>query len=65
MANEADKKVKVTLVRSMICSLQRQRDTLRALGLRRIGQSVTKDDTPSIRGMLSAVGHLVTIEEAD
>ncbi|HCU37467.1 MAG TPA: 50S ribosomal protein L30 [Armatimonadetes bacterium] len=65
MANEADKKVKVTLVRSMICSLQRQRDTLRALGLKRIGQSVTKDDTPSIRGMLSAVGHLVTIEEAD
>ncbi len=65
MANDAGKRVKVTLVRSMICSLQPQRDTLRALGLRRIGQSTTKDDTPSIRGMLSAVGHLVKIEEAD
>lgn len=65
MANKADKQLTVTLVRSMICSLQRQRDTLRALGLKRIGQSVTKDDTPSIRGMLSAVGHLVTIEEVE
>ncbi len=65
MATQDNKQVTVTLKRSTIGSLQSQRDTLRALGLKRIGQSVTKDDTPSIRGMLSAVAHLVTIEDAE
>ena len=65
MANDKNKQLTVTLHRSMIGTLQSQRATLRALGLKRIGQSVTKDDTPSIRGMLSAVEHMVWIAEAD
>jgi large subunit ribosomal protein L30 len=42
---------------------QRQRDTLRSLGLRRIGQRVQHDDTPQIRGMIAKVAHLVEVSE--
>jgi large subunit ribosomal protein L30 len=42
-----------------------QRDTLRSLGLRRIGDVVVKADRPEIRGMVQAVRHLVTVEEVD
>ena len=42
---------------------QRQRDTLRSLGLRRIGQRVEHDDTPQIRGMIAKVAHLVEVSE--
>jgi large subunit ribosomal protein L30 len=38
---------------------------LRSLGLKRIGQSVVKDDRPEFRGMINAVRHLVTVEEVD
>jgi large subunit ribosomal protein L30 len=41
----------------------KQRDTLRSLGLRRIGHTVEKPDSPQLRGMLHAVRHLVTVEE--
>ena len=41
----------------------RQRDTLRTLGLRRIGHTVERPDSPQLRGMLHAVRHLVTVEE--
>lgn len=41
----------------------KQRDTMRSLGLRRIGQSVERDDSPQLRGMLHAVRHLIVIEE--
>ena len=41
------------------------RDTLRSLGLKRIGQTVEKEDRPEIRGMVKAVRHLVTVEEVD
>jgi len=41
----------------------RQRDTLRSLGLRRIGHTVEKPDSPQLRGMVHAVRHLVTVEE--
>ena len=43
---------------------QRQLDTLRALGLRRIGQSVEVNDTPQIRGMIAKVAHLVEVQDA-
>jgi large subunit ribosomal protein L30 len=41
---------------------QRQRDTLRSLGLRRIGHSVELNDTPQIRGMIAKVAHLVEVQ---
>jgi large subunit ribosomal protein L30 len=49
--------------RSRNGSDQRQRDTLRSLGLRRIGQSVEHQDTPQIRGMIAKVAHLVEVSE--
>jgi large subunit ribosomal protein L30 len=58
-------RLKVTQVRSEIGGRQRQRDTLRTLGLRKPGQSVVKDDRPEIRGMVNSVRHLVTVEEVD
>ncbi|MDX6285498.1 MAG: large subunit ribosomal protein [Frankiales bacterium] len=58
-------KIKVTQIRSGIGGQQRQKDTLRSLGLRKPGQSVIKDDKPEIRGMVRAVSHLVTVEEVD
>jgi large subunit ribosomal protein L30 len=42
---------------------QRQKDTLRTLGLRRIGQTVERPDSPQLRGMVHAVRHLIVIEE--
>ena len=56
-------KVVVTQPRSRNGSDQRQRDTLRSLGLRRIGQSVEHEDTPQIRGMIAKVAHLVEVSE--
>jgi large subunit ribosomal protein L30 len=53
----------VTQVRSAIGAKPKQRGTLRALGLRRIGHSNTLPDRPEIRGMLARVPHLVTVEE--
>jgi large subunit ribosomal protein L30 len=58
-------RLKVTQVRSQIGGLPKQRATLQALGLRRRGDTVVKDDRPEIRGMVRAVNHLVTVEEVD
>ncbi len=44
---------------------KRQRDTLRSLGLRRIGQSVQRPDSPQLRGMIHKVRHLVEVSEDD
>jgi large subunit ribosomal protein L30 len=55
--------VKVTQVKSKNGSTQRQLDTLRSLGLRRIGQTVDVKDTPQARGMLHRVRHLIKLEE--
>jgi large subunit ribosomal protein L30 len=55
----------VTQVRSNIGCKPKQRGTLRALGLRRLGQSNTLPDRPEIRGMIARVPHLVTVEEVD
>ena len=54
---------KVTQIRSTIGAKPKTRGTMRALGLRGIGQSNTLPDRPEIRGMLRRVPHLVTIEE--
>jgi large subunit ribosomal protein L30 len=43
---------------------QRQRDTLRSLGLRRIGQTVERTDSPQLRGMIHKVRHLVEVQES-
>lgn len=58
-------KLKVTQIKSVISEKQNQRDTLRSLGLKRIGQSVVREDTPANRGYLKAVAHLVMVEEVD
>ena len=56
-------KVKVTQVRSATSRGAKQRGTIRALGLRRLGQTVVHEDSPQLRGMLRAVGHLLEVEE--
>ena len=61
MAKKA-KILKITLVRSPIGNTERHKATIRALGLRKIGSTVEQKDTPAVRGMLSKVNHLVTIE---
>ncbi|MBI3625683.1 MAG: 50S ribosomal protein L30 [Candidatus Rokubacteria bacterium] len=59
------KKLKVTLVRSLIGLSPKQGATVRALGFRRIRQTIVHDDTPTIRGMISRVVHCVQVREAD
>lgn len=54
--------LKITLVRSPIGNSKRHKATIRALGLRKIGQTVEQKDTLSVRGMLSKVNHLVEVE---
>jgi large subunit ribosomal protein L30 len=44
---------------------KRQRDTVRALGLRRVRQSVVKEDRPEVRGMIARVRHLISVEEVE
>jgi large subunit ribosomal protein L30 len=56
-------KLLITQRKSRNGSDQRQRDTLRSLGLRRIGHSVERDDTPQTRGMIAKVAHLVEVSE--
>lgn len=58
-------KLKVTLVRSPIDRTQKQKDTVRGLGLRRLNQHAVLEDTPAVRGMIRKVQHLVTVEPAD
>jgi large subunit ribosomal protein L30 len=58
-------RLKVQQKRSTIGCKKNQRDTLRTLGLKRIGDVVVKEDRPEIRGMLQTVRHLVVFEEVD
>ena len=58
----ADKKLKVTLVKSIIGTKQSHRATVRGLGLRRINHTVELLDTPEIRGMINKVSYLVKCE---
>ena len=57
--------LKVTQTKSEIGGTRPQRDSLRSLGLKRIGQTVVKPDKPEFRGMIQAVRHLVVVEEVD
>lgn len=59
------KNLKVTQIKSVISEKQNQRDTLRSLGLKRIGQSVVREDTQQTRGYVRTVAHLVEVEEID
>jgi large subunit ribosomal protein L30 len=56
-------KLRITYKKSKIGNKQNQKDTLAALGLRKLNQSVIKPDNPSVRGMVFTVRHLVTVEE--
>jgi large subunit ribosomal protein L30 len=56
-------KLQVTYVKSAIGYDQRQKDTIKALGLRRLNQTVEHDDTAVIRGMINKVSHLVAVEK--
>lgn len=58
------KKVKVTQVRSPIGRKQYQRATLIGLGLNKLRRSKVLEDTPSVRGMINSVQHLLLVEEA-
>lgn len=59
-----EKTVTIKLVKSPITYPKNQRETLKALGLSKIGQTVTKVDNAAIRGMIRTVSHLVTVVEA-
>lgn len=61
----SEKRVRVTLVKSPIGYSKKHKATVRALGLRRMHQSVEHVDTPTLRGMLSKVMHLVEVEESE
>ena len=58
-------RLKVRQVRSTIGCKDNQRQTLRSLGLKRIGDVVVKEDRPEIRGMIATVPHLIAVEEVD
>lgn len=58
------KKVIISQIKSKIGVSPAQRDTLRSLGLRKIGSKVEKDLLPQIQGMIQKVNHLISIEEA-
>ena len=57
-------KIRIKWVRSQIGYSQDQRKTIRALGLKRLQQAVEREDSPTIRGMVHKVRHLVAVEEA-
>jgi large subunit ribosomal protein L30 len=58
-------RLKVRQTRSVIGRKKNQRETLRSLGLKRIGDVVVKEDRPEIRGMIATVPHLISVEEVD
>ena len=62
MANKK-KSLKITLVKSPIGYSQRQKGTVKALGLKKINETVEHEDTPVIRGMIAKISHLVEVEE--
>ncbi len=59
------RKLRIVWVKSSIGYSRRQKSTIRALGLRRLGDVVEQTDTPVIRGMVDKVSHLVQVEEVE
>jgi large subunit ribosomal protein L30 len=57
------KTLRIKLVKSGIGTPERQKRTLKALGFRRLGQTVERPDNPAVRGMVTAVRHLVEVSE--
>jgi len=57
-------RLKITLVKSLIGRPEKQRVTVRTLGLGKVNSSVIHEDTPQIRGMINKVSHLLKVEEA-
>ena len=55
--------LKITQIKGLVGAKQNQKDTIRTLGLRKIHQSVVREDTPAVRGMIRTVAHLVDVEE--
>ncbi|MBI4758608.1 MAG: 50S ribosomal protein L30 [Chloroflexi bacterium] len=60
-----NRRLHIIMVKSGIGSSQRQKDTLRALGLRRLRQTVEQPDSPTVRGMIAKVQHLVKVQDAE
>jgi large subunit ribosomal protein L30 len=58
------KKLEITLTRSVIGRTERQRKTVQTLGLKKINDSVVREDTPAVRGMINKISHIVTVKEA-
>ena len=58
-------RVAITWRKSAIGYNQRQKDTIRKLGLRRLNQTVEHDDSPTLRGMIARVGHLVDVRDGE
>jgi large subunit ribosomal protein L30 len=65
MAKKKEKIVRITLVKSPIGYSKRQKGTVRALGLRRMNQTVEQVDSPVLRGMIAKVSHLILVEEQE
>ena len=63
MAKKDTKQIKITLVKSTIGCLEKQKKNVEALGLKKIGSSKIHNDTPVIRGMINVVSHMVKVEE--
>ena len=63
MAKEQKKKLRVTLIKSVIGTTKNQRATVIGLGLKKINQTVEKKDIPEIRGMINKISHLLEVEE--
>jgi large subunit ribosomal protein L30 len=57
--------LKIRQVRSSVGGKQNQRNTLRTLGLKRVGDESVREDRPEVRGMIKTVAHMVAVEEVD
>ncbi len=57
--------LRITYTKSAIGYRQRQKDTIRKLGLRKLHQTVEHEDSPTVRGMIAKVNHLVEVDEGD
>lgn len=65
MSEKNGKLLKVTLTKSPIGYNKKQKETIKSLGLRRMGHTITIGDAPQVRGMIAKVTHLVEFEEVD
>lgn len=61
--SSSDRRLRIRLVRSPISTREEHKRTVRALGLRRLGQEVVKEDSPAVRGMVDSVSFLVDVSE--